>query len=45
MSLQDLKKEIRDGVDFLHADEHGSFLQGDAIIIDRHDQEFLKYSK
>ena len=26
MSLQDLKKEVRDEVDFLHADKHKSFL-------------------
>ena len=49
MSLQYLKKEVRDEVDFLHADkhqsllqvnfntEHQSFLQGDTVIIDRHD--------
>ena len=29
MSLQYLKKEIRDEVDFLHADKHQSFLQAD----------------
>ena len=27
MSLQYLKKEVRDKVDFLHADKHQSFLQ------------------
>ena len=27
MSLQYLKKEVRDDVDFLHADKHQSFLQ------------------
>ena len=27
MSLQNLKKEVRDAVDFLHADKHQSFLQ------------------
>ena len=27
MSLQYLKKEVRDEVDFLHADKHQSFLQ------------------
>ena len=29
MSLQHLKKEVRDEVDFLDADEHQSFLQVD----------------
>ena len=29
MSLQLLKKEVRNGVDFLHADKHQSFLQVD----------------
>ena len=29
MSLQYLKNEVRDEVDFLHADEHQSFLQVD----------------
>ena len=29
MSLQYLKKEVRDEVDFLHADKHQSFLQLD----------------
>ena len=45
MSLQYLKKEVRDEVDFLHADKHQSFLQGDTIIIDGHDQAFSNYSK
>ena len=44
-SLQYLKKEVIDKVDFLHADKHQSFLQGDAIIINGHDQAFSKYSK
>ena len=43
MSLQYLKKEVRDEVDFLHADKHQSFLQGDTIIIDGHDQAVTKY--
>ena len=30
MSLQHLKKEVRDEVDFLDADEHQSFLQVDS---------------
>ena len=29
MSLQYLNKEVRDEVDFLHADKHHSFLQVD----------------
>ena len=29
MSLQYLKNEVRDEVDFLHSDEHQSFLQVD----------------
>ena len=29
MSLQYLKKEVRDEVDFLHVDKHQSFLQVD----------------
>ena len=45
MSLQYLKKEVRDEVDFLHADKHQSFLQGNTIIIDGHDSAFLKYLK
>ena len=28
MSLQYLKKEVRDEVEFLHVDKHQSFLQG-----------------
>ena len=54
MSLQYSKKEIRDEVDFLHADKYQSFLQvncnalgikifsSDFIIVDRHDQAFSK---
>ena len=57
MSLQYLRKEDRDEVDCLHADKHQSFqqvvfntlgisfLQDDAVISDRHNQRFLKYSK
>ena len=33
MSLQYLKKEVRDEVDFLHADKHQRFLQIDTIIL------------
>ena len=42
MSVKNLKKKIKI---FLHADKHQSFLQGDIIITDGHDQAFLKYSK
>ena len=45
MSLQYLKKESRDEVDFLHADKHQGFLQGDTIIIDGCDLAFPKYTK
>ena len=57
MSLQYLRKEDRDEVDCLHADKHQSFqqivfntlgisfLQDGAVISDRHNQTFLKYSK
>ena len=43
MSLQYLKKEIRDEVDFLHADEHQSFLQVDfnALFIKVSNKETL----
>ena len=34
ISLQYLKKEVSDGVDFLHADKHESFLQIDIMIFD-----------
>ena len=40
MSLQYLSKYVKDEVDFLHADKHQSFLQGDTIIIDGLDQAF-----
>ena len=33
MFLQYLKKEVRDEVDFLHADKHESFLQVDFNIL------------
>ena len=55
MSLQNLRQEVRDEVDFLHVDKHQSwfqhfghqsFLQGDTIISDWHDQAYQsnKYS-
>ena len=34
MSLQYLRKEVRDEVDFLHADKHQSFLQVDFNTLD-----------
>ena len=34
MSLQCLKKQVSNEVDFLHADKHESFLQIDTIIFD-----------
>ena len=47
MYLQYLRKDVRDEVDFLHADEHQSFLQvdfnflqGDTITIYGHDLAF-----
>ena len=33
MSLQYLKKEVRDEVDFLHADKYQSFLEVDLNIL------------
>ena len=43
VSLQYLKKEVGDEVDFLHSDEHESLLQIDTIIIMgmvKHSQSF-----
>ena len=40
ISLQYLKKEVSDEVDFLHADKHESFLQIDTMIFDVDDQTF-----
>ena len=34
ISLQYLKKEVSDEVDFLHADKHESFLQINTMIFD-----------
>ena len=54
MSLQYLKKEVRDEVDFLHVDQrqsrfqhfgHQIFLQGDIAITAGHDQTCSIYSK
>ena len=45
ISLEYLKKEVSDEVDFLHADKHESFLQIDTMIFDGDDQAFPKFSK
>ena len=44
MSLQYLKEEVKDEVDFLHSDKP-AFLKGDTIVIDVHVQAFSNYSK
>ena len=41
ISLQYLKKEVNDEVDFLHADKHESLLQIDSMIL----MEIVKYSQ
>ena len=41
ISLQHLKKEVSDAVDFLHADKHESLLQIDIMIL----MEMVKYSQ
>ena len=64
MSVEYLKKEVRDEVDFLHTDKYQtglrvdfntlgtkehfgnqSWLQGDTMIIGKHDEAFSSYSK
>ena len=54
LSLQYLKKEVKDEVDFLHADKHQCFLKNTLdikvhckveIVINGHDQAFSNYSK
>ena len=45
ISLQYLKKEVRDKVDFLHADKHESFLQIDTMIFNGNGQAFSKFLK
>ena len=45
ISLQYLKKEVSDEVDFLHADKHESFLQIDTIIFDEDGQALSKFTK
>ena len=41
ISLQHLKREVSDAVDFLHADKHESLLQIDTMIL----MEMVKYSQ
>ena len=43
ISLQYLKKELSDEVDFLHADKHESMLQIDGMILMGDGQAFLKF--
>ena len=45
MSLQYLKKEVRDEVDFLHADKHQRFLQIDTRIFGVCDEACPNYRK
>ena len=45
MSLQYLKKEGRDEVDFLHADRHQTILQADIINLGGHGQACQSYPK
>ena len=54
MFLQYLKKEVKDEIDFLHAEKHQRFLKNtlsikvsykiNIIIINGHDQAFSNYS-
>ena len=45
ISLEYLKKEVSDAVDFLEADKHKSFLQIDTVILIVDNQAFQKFSK
>ena len=45
ISLQNIKKEVSDEFDFLHADQHESFLQIDTVIFDGNGQAFPKFAK
>ena len=45
ISLQYLKKEVSDEVDFLHVDKHESCLQIDTMIFDGDGQAFPKFPK
>ena len=44
-SLQYLKKEVSDEVDFLHVDKHERLLQIDTMISDRNGQVFPEFPK
>ena len=43
LSLQYLKKEVSDEVDFLHADKNENYLQIDTMIFDGDCQPFPKF--
>ena len=45
ISLQYLKKEVSDEVDFLHETKHESFLQIDSMIFNGDGQAFPKFLK
>ena len=45
VSLQYLKKELSDEVDFLHADKHESLLQIDSMVLIGGGQAFPKFPK
>ena len=45
ISLQYLKKELRDKVDFLHVDKHESFLQIDTMFFNGDGQGYPKFPK
>ena len=45
ISLQYVKKEVSDEVDFWHTDKHESFLQMDTKIFVRYVQTFPKFPK
>ena len=45
ISLNYLKKDVTNEVDFLHADKHESFLQIDTMIFNVDGQVFTKFSK
>ena len=45
ISLQYLKREVSDEVDFSHLDKHGSFLKTDKMIFDGDSQVFPKFVK
>ena len=45
VSLQYLKKELSDEVDFLLTDKHERFLQTDTVIFDGDGQAFPKFPK